>query len=155
MSKKMKIAVTLLTLAFIVVAWLAPIGPMPGFIIGGSAAETPATWGDTSQIDEISLEVQGGIPRVVIVWVVQVDGDLHVVGSRESGWVNKLGQGGAVRMRMDGNTYSLNASLLTVGWEPVLQAYVDKYRPNYPDIVNSFPPPEEAAASSAVFRLSR
>ena len=68
-------------LAIIAVAWLAPIGPMPGFIIGGTAAETPASWGDTSKTDQIRLEVQGDIPRVVIVWVVQVNGDLHVVPS--------------------------------------------------------------------------
>jgi hypothetical protein len=155
MVKILKFAAPLLVLVIIAVAWLAPIGPMPGFIIGGTAAATPASWGDTSKTDQIRLEVQGDIPRVVIVWVVQVNGDLHVVGSRDSVWVKKLDQGGDVRMRMDGNTYSLNASLLTVGWEPVLEAYVNKYRPNYPDIVNSFPPMEEAEASSAVFRLSR
>ena len=101
------------------------------------------------------MEVQGNIPRVVIVWVVQVDGELHVVGSKNSVWVNKLGQGGAVRLRMGANTYSLNASLVTDGWEPILEAYVNKYRPDYPDIVNGFPPVEEAAATTSVFRLIR
>ena len=155
MMKILKIAAPTLILAFIILAWLAPIGPMPGFFIGGSAADTPATWGDTSTTDEIRLEVQGNVPRVVIVWVVQVGGDLHVVGSKDSVWVKKLGQGGAVRLRMGANTYSLDASLVTEGWEPVLEAYVNKYRPNYPDIVNSFPPLDEAAATTAVFRLSR
>jgi hypothetical protein len=153
--KILKITVPALALLALLVAWLAPIGPMPGFFIGGSAAETPAAWGDTSQVDEIRLEVPGGIPRVVIVWVIQLDGDLHVVGSSDGGWVNKLGEGGAVRMRMNGNTYSLNASRVTGGWEPILEAYVNKYRPNYPDIVAGFPTLEEAAGTMAVFRLSR
>ncbi len=155
MKKILKIAVPTLILIIIIIAWLAPIGPLPGFIIGGAATDTPADWGDTSKTDEITLEVQGDIPRVVTVWVVQVDGDLHVVGSKESGWVNKLGRGGAVRLRMGANTYSLNASLITDGWEPILAAYVNKYRPNYADIVDSFPPLEEAAATTSVFRLSR
>jgi hypothetical protein len=153
--KILKIGVPTLIIAIVIVGWLAPIGPLPGIFIGGSGADTPAKWGDTSKTHEILLEVQGGIPRVVTVWVVQVDGDLHVVGSRESGWVIKLGQGGAVRLRMGADTYSLNASLLTDGWEPALEAYVSKYRADYPDIVNGFPPLEEAAASTAVFRLSR
>jgi hypothetical protein len=151
----LKIAAPPLLLAIVIIAWLAPIGPLPGIFIGGSGADTPANWGDTSKTHEILLEVQGGIPRVVTVWVVQVDGDLHVVGSRESGWVNKLGQGGAVRMRMGADTYPLKANLLTDGWEPVLEAYVGKYQADYPDVVNGFPPLEEAAASTAVFRLSR
>jgi hypothetical protein len=154
-AKIFKIAVPVLFVFIVVVAWLAPIGPLPGFFIGGAAANAPASWADTSETDEITFEVQGGIPRVVTIWVVQVDGELHVVGSRESGWVQKLGQGGPVRLRLDGNTYSLTASLLNEGWEPALEAYVNKYRPNYPDIVNSFPPLEEAAAASAVFRLRR
>ena len=154
MMKFLKIAGPALVLVILMVAWLAPIGPLPGFFIGGSAATPPASWGDTSKTDEIRLEVQGGIPRVVIVWVVQVGGDLHVVGSKDSGWVNKLGQGGSVRMRMGSNTYSLNASLVTNDWESILEAYVNKYQPNYPDIVEGFPPMEEAAATIAVFRLS-
>jgi hypothetical protein len=156
MGKKiLKIIVPTLIFIMILVALLAPIGPLPGFIIGGAATDAPADWGDTSKTDEIKLEVQGGIPRVVTVWVVQVDGELHVVGSKESGWVEKLANGGAVRMRMGANTYSLNASLLADDWEPVLVAYVGKYQPNYPDIVDGFPPMEEAAATTAVFRLSR
>ena len=153
--KILKIGVPTLILIMVVVALLAPIGPLPGFIIGGTATDTPADWGDTSTTDEIVLEVQGGIPRVVTIWVVQVDGELHVVGSKESGWVKKLANGGAVRMRMGANTYALNASLLANDWEPILMAYVSKYQPNYPDIVGSFPPLEEAAATTAVFRLSR
>jgi hypothetical protein len=151
----LKIAAPTLLFAIVIIAWLAPIGPLPGIFIGGSGADTPANWGDTSKTHEILLEVQGGIPRVVTVWVVQVGGNLHVVGSRESGWVNKLGQGGAVRMRMGADTYPLKANLLTDGWEPVLEAYVGKYQADYPDIVSGFPPLEEAAASTAVFRLSR
>ena len=152
--KVIKVAAPILLIILLALVWLAPFGPVPGLFIGGTAANMPATWGDTKGIHEIRLEVQGTLPRVVVVWVVQVDGDLHVVGVKGSGWVEILGQGGAVRMRMNDKTYSLTASLVTTDWEPILEAYKDKYRADYPDIVNSFPSLEEARATSSVFRLS-
>ncbi len=139
----------------VIVAIAAPIGPMPGFFIGGTAAAAPANWPDTSQTDEIRLKVPGGLPRVVIIWVVEHEDELYVVGAKGSGWVDKLGNGGPVEMRLGENTYPLNATPLNQGWEPVLEAWLDKYRPGYPDIVAGFPSPEEAQGTSAVYRLER
>ncbi len=155
MNKIVKTALPALVLVLLVVAWVAPIGPMPGIFIGGTATPVPADWGDTSGIDEVRVEAPGGIPRVVIVWVIQVDGELHVVGSSDSGWVKKLGQGGPVRLRMEGKTYALEAERLNGDNTGILTAYADKYRPNYPDIVESFGDVEEAAPWAAVFRLGR
>ena len=152
--KILKIASATLLLLLLVLAWMAPIGPLPGIRIGGTETSVPESWGDTSGIHEIKLEVQGTLPRVVTIWVVQVDGTLHVVGSKGSGWVQMLNQGGPVRMRMGDNTYSLTAESMTTGWEPILTAYIDKYRPDYPDIINGFPSLEEAAGTTSVFRLN-
>ena len=153
--KVLKILALALVVVAIVVVWSAPIGPMPGVFIGGTATPLPTTWGDTSQIHEIELEVSSGmIPRVVIIWVVQVDGDLHVVGARDSGWTSALGSGGPVRMRMGDETYVMQATLLSTGWEQVVEAYVEKYRADYPDIVAGFPDIEEAAGTVSVFRLT-
>lgn len=58
---------------------------MPGIFIGGTASALSDSWGNTTATHEIKLEVQGALPRVVIIWVVQVDGHLHVVGSKSSG----------------------------------------------------------------------
>jgi len=127
---------------------------MPGIFIGGNQADAPQSWEDTSKTHEIKLEVKGTIPRVVIVWVVQVDGVLHVVGAKDSVWVKRIGQLSNVRMRLGDNTYSLTANLVTSNWEPILEAYTNKYREDYPDIVNSFPTIEDAAATTAVFRLT-
>ena len=152
--KILKVAASLLLIIIVFLIWLAPLGPLPGFFIGGSATDVPARWSDTKPIHEIRLEVgDTGIPRVVIIWVVQVDGTLHVVGSRSSGWVSMLGQGGPVRMRMNGKTYTMEANLVTSGWEPILEAYQDKYRPDYPEIVEGFPSMEEAESAVSVFRL--
>jgi hypothetical protein len=153
MIKILKNVLPALLILLVIFAWMAPIGPMPGFFIGGNAASVPDSWSDTSAIHEIQLEVIGTLPRVVIVWVIQVDGLLHVVGAKGSVWVSLLGQGAPIRMRMGDNTYSMHASLLTSDWEPVLLAYQDKYRADYPDIVNGFPSIEEAAETVAVYRL--
>ena len=138
-----------------VLAVVAPVGPMPGFFIGGTSTPAPAQWMDTSDTHEIKLRIPGSIPRVVIIWVIQHNGELHVVGAKDSGWVDMIGPGSPVEMRLGDNTYALNATPLTQGWEPVLGAYVDKYRPDYPEIVDGFPPIEEAQSSITVFRLSR
>ena len=153
--KVIKIVIPILLVTIILLAWIAPVGPMPGIFIGGTSSDVPDNWGNTTVIDEIKLEIQGTLPRVVVIWVVQVDGDLHVVGSKSSGWVGMLDQGGPVRLRMGDKTYSLTARLVTIGWEPILEAYIDKYRVDYPDIVNSFPALEEAVATTSVFRLTR
>ncbi len=155
MIKFVKITAVILVLALCVAIVAAPIGPMPGIFIGGKETPAPAIWGTTADRDEIRLRVPGTIPRVVIIWVVEYGDELYVVGSQESGWVKMIGDGASVQMRAGDNTYSLNAQLVKSGWEPIVTAYADKYRPNYPDIVNSFPSVDEAAGSFGVFKLTR
>ena len=138
-----------------VVAALAPIGPLPGFFIGGTATATPERWPDTSEVDEILLEVQSTPPRVVTIWVVAYDGELHVVGAPDSGWVSRLGDGGPVRMRLGDNTYALNAERITDNWRAILGAYIEKYEADYPEIIAGFPSVEEAEGQFALFRLQR
>ncbi len=150
---KRSLIVLAVLLAVLIVA--APIGPLPGVFIGGNETEPPATWPDTSTTQEIKLRVPGALPRVVIVWVIDHGGDLHVVGANDSGWVSMLGAGGPVEMRLGDSTYALRASRVTDGWQDVLNAYVEKYRPDYPDIVAGFPSLEEAEGTVAVYRLDR
>ena len=104
--KILKISVPLFFLLLIVFVLVAPIGPLPGVLIGGIESEAPLDWGDTLNVHEITLEVPGPLPRVVIIWVAQSLGELYVVGSKNSGWVSMLGDGGPVRMRMEDKTYS-------------------------------------------------
>ena len=142
------VAAILATLVF-----ATPIGPMPGFFIGGQPTPVPKAWPDTSKVDEILLKVPGILPRVVIVWVVQVDSALYVVGSRSSGWVQRIADGANVEMRLSGNTYALAAVPIKQELERVVNAYKNKYRADYPDIVAGFPTPEEAGDQFGVFRL--
>jgi hypothetical protein len=153
--KAFRIVVIAVVVVLAVLVIAAPIGPLPGVFIGGQATAAPAAWPDTSTVHEIKLRVPGTLPRVVVVWVVEHGGDLHVVGARSSGWVKMLGEGGPVQMRLGDATYSLVATPVDDAFEDVLGAYVDKYRTDYPDIVAGFPAIEEARGSVAVFRLQR
>lgn len=142
------VAAMLATLVFV-----TPIGPMPGFFIGGQPTPVPKAWPDTSKVDEILLKVPGILPRVVIIWVVQVDSALYVVGSRSSGWVQRIADDANVEMRLSGNTYALAAVPIRQELERVVDAYKNKYRADYPDIVAGFPTLEEAGDQFGVFRL--
>ena len=119
-----------------ILVWLAPIAMMPGFFIGGSTTPAPSTWEDTSAIVEVRLKVRGTIPRVVIIWIVQVDGELYVTGAKDSGWVTRLGDGGDVELRIGDNTYSVVAERQSEKLDKLIAALYDKYRPNYPNIVS-------------------
>lgn len=153
--KALKIALLAALAILAILAVAAPIGPLPGVFIGGTPTSTPAQWPDTSATHEIRLKVPGTLPRVVIIWVIEHGGDLHVVGAKDSGWVQMLGTGAPVEMRLEDATYALDATPVTDGWQEVLTAYVEKYRADYPDIIAGFPAIEEAADSVAVFRLNR
>ncbi len=154
----MKIVYTIgavLLVVVIAVVSLAPLGPLPGFFIGGEATEAPAEWQDTSDIDNVLLKVVAPIPRVVTIWIIQYQGELYVVGYKESGWIKMIGDGGPVNVRIEDKTYALNAARLETGWQPMMQAYIDKYRPDNAELVASFPPVEEAGDQIAVFHLKR
>jgi len=153
--KILKILSLVVIVTAVVVALAAPIGPLPGFIIGGDPTPAPASWPDTSGVHEITLGVPGTPSRVVTIWVVDYQGELHVVGSRESGWVKMIGDGAPVEMRLGNSTYTLAAVPVTEGWQPVLEAYVAKYEPDYPEIVAGFPEVDQARDTMGVFRLSR
>lgn len=142
-----------LTAIALVLVFATPIGPLPGFFIGGKSSPNPTVWSDTSKVDEILLKVPGTLPRVVIIWVVQVEGRLYVVGSGDSGWVQRIGQGAPVEMRLQGHTYLMYATPVTSGLQAILTAYTDKYRPNYPDIVAGFPSLDDSEDAFGVFRL--
>lgn len=153
--KAVQIVLAVLVLAGAVLIVILPIGPVPGFFIGGTPAEAPAEWEDTSGIHEIRLKVGGAIPRVVIIWLIKYDQEIHIVGARESGWVKMIGDGSPVEMRLGDNTYSLNAEPAIDDILQVLTAYGDKYRPDYPDIVASFGEPEDFVGGTRVFKLNR
>ena len=151
--KILKIALPALVVVLLVVAIVAPIGPLPGFFIGGTETDVPETWQDTSQLHEIKLQIPGALPRTVIIWVIEYAGDLYVVGSRDSGWVQMIGSGSPVKLRIEDATYSVNAAPVANGWEPIMEAYIQKYQPDYPEIVAGFPSLEEAQGLIGVFKL--
>ena len=153
--KFLKYTVAALALIVAVVIFFAPIGPLPGIFIGGSASTAPQLWQDTSQIDEVRVQVAGTLPRVVIIWVVQQDNQLYVIGANGSGWISMLGQGGPVQLRIGDETYSLLASKLTEGQLPIIAAYQNKYRADYPDIGGEMGAPEDMITGASGYLLAR
>ena len=145
----------LIILAAVVVLWLAPIGPMPGFFIGGTVIEAPDTWEDTSAVDEVRLKVEGLIPRVVIIWVVEVDGELYVTGDKQSGWVKGLENGGDAHLRIGENTYPVVAEPQTENVDKLISAWYEKYQPNYPEIVGQMREVSVEPRPYQVFKLAR
>ncbi|MCR9097182.1 MAG: hypothetical protein NXI30_23410 [bacterium] len=139
----------------LVVLLSAPIGPLPGVFIGGTDTPPPATWPDTSGVDEIRLKAPGAIPRVVIIWVIDVAGELYVVGMKESGWTRRIGDGAPVEVRIGDATYAIEARLVEEGGEAILTAYAAKYEPNYPDIVAGLPSMQDAPEVASIYRLDR
>ena len=150
-----KIALSILVALALIVFVAAPIGPVPGFFIGGTETTLPATWEDTSGVDEIRLKVPGPIPRVVIIWVIDFEGELFVLGSTSSGWIRMIGDGSPVEVRVGDRTYAVRATPVTERVEEIYDAYIAKYEPNYPDLVARIPSLEEGRELGAIFRLDR
>lgn len=141
--------------AGILLAIAAPIGPMPGFRIGGSAAEPPADWTGADLPDEILFAAYDGpLPYVVTIWIVESGGDLYVVGDPASTWVEKATSSPEVKVRINDAVYDMTATRMPPGRVDVLTAYVDRYQADYPGIIDGFPPLEEMAQGSALFELT-
>ncbi|MEM8766856.1 MAG: hypothetical protein AAGE43_05400 [Pseudomonadota bacterium] len=158
MPRWLKIALALILLPGIVVAIAAPIGPLPGFRLGGSEAAAPERWSTESLPDEVRLANYSGLlPHVVIIWVVEHNDSLFVVGDSASSWVQGTSASPDVDLRIGDAVYAMRADRLPTDHPvlvDVLQAYIDRYKADYPDIIASFPPMEEFSQGGAVFQLS-
>lgn len=151
--KALKIVMSSILALLLILVLLAPIGPIPGFFIGGTPAKAPEQWDDTSKLHEIMLKVPGTPPRVVNIWVVEYEGDLYVAGNNDSGWVKMIGGGSPVEIRLGDTTYALNASVVAEGQKEILEAYAEKYRADYPDVIAGMV--DEAPERRTLFLLDR
>ncbi len=155
--KIVRIAALVVAVLALIVLIAAPIGPLPGVFIGGKDSPPPATWEDTSGIDEIRLKAPGLVPRVVIIWVIDYQSELYVLGMKSSGWTSRIGEGAPVEVRIEDRTYAVRATPVEQDLAAIYTAYIAKYEQNYPDIVASMPSLEEAQAQdlAVIFRLDR
>ena len=131
----LKVGITILLLLLAAVSTIAPIGPLPGLFIYGTPTEVPAIWPNTSNEHEILLLVDGALPRVVTIWVVDYKKDLYVLGSTTSGGVEMIGDSAPVKMRLGNSTFNLIAKRVTNDLAAITTAYRDKYRADYPEII--------------------
>ncbi len=158
MPRWLKIALALILIPGIVIAVAAPLGPLPGFRLGGSEAVAPERWSSVTLPDEVRLASYSGLlPHVVIIWVVEHDDSLFVVGDPSSSWVKGTTAAPDIDLRIGDAVYAMRANRLPAGHPlmvDVLQAYIDRYKEDYPDIIAGFPPMEEFSQGGAVFELS-
>ena len=144
-----------LAVAILIAAIAAPIGPMPGLRIGGTPAEAPESWAGTELPDNILFGTKdGALPYVVTIWVVETGGRLYVVGDPASTWVEKATNSPDVQVRINDAVYDMTAARMPPGRVDVLQAYVDRYQADYPEIIDGLPPVPELAEGSALFQLT-
>ena len=135
-------------------ALAAPIGPMPGIRLGGTAATPPDQWSSMTLPEEVRLATSAGfLPHVVIIWVVEDDNRLYLIGAPDSAWVEGATQSPDVRLRIGDNAYDMRATRIAAGREDMFQKYIDRYKDNYPEIIASFPPIEEFSQGAALFEL--
>ncbi len=137
------------------VAIAAPIGPMPGFRLGGNLATVPAHWSSVDLPEEVRLATASGLlPHVVIIWVVESDDRLYVIGDPESTWVEGATRSPDVRLRIGDKAYDMRATRIESGPREIFQKYIDRYKDNYPEIIEGFPPMEEFSKGAALFELA-
>lgn len=155
MPRWLTYVLAVLVVAIIVLALAAPIGPMPGLRIGGTPADAPASWNAAELPEEILLATYDGVlPYVVTIWVVESTGRLYVVGDPKSTWVKKATSSPDVKVRIADTVYDMRARRMPTGRIDVLEAYVNRYKAGYPQIIDSFPPLPEMAEGSALFELA-
>ena len=76
---------------------------------------------------------------------------IYVVGNADSGWVQRIGEQGAVAMRLEGNTYALQANRVRK-LPGIVTAYKESIVLTIPISWRVFRP--EAKDGFAVFRLT-
>ncbi len=136
------------------VARAAPMGPRPGIRLGGNPATPPAQWSSVTLPEEVRLATSAGIlPHVVIIWVVESDNRLYVIGAPDSTWVEGATRSPDVRLRIGDNAYGMRAIRIEPGRQDIFQMYIDRYKDNYPEIIETFPPVEEFSQGGALFEL--
>jgi hypothetical protein len=156
MPSWLKIILIILLIVALGAAIAAPIGPMPGFRIGGNDAEAPDDWSSLELPNEVLLaNYAGALPHVVIIWVVEDSNRLYVIGAPDSTWVEGTTKAPDVRLRIRDNTYNMRATRLQPGPQEIFLKYINRYKDDYPEIIASFPPPEEFASSAVAFELTR
>ena len=136
------------------VALAAPIGPMPGIRLGGNQTTAPVQWSSVTLPEEVQLATSTGtLPYVVIIWVVESDNRLYVIGAPDSNWVENATRSPDVRLRIGDNAYDMRATRIQTGRQDIYQMYIDRYKDNYPEIIASFPPIEEFSQGAALLEL--
>ncbi len=154
MQKWLTIIASIVGIALLVIAVAGPIGPVAGVRIGGEPTAVPASWSSTPLPDEVLLKTSGSLlPWVVTIWIIGDADALYVFGAADSSWVKNALADPLVELRIHDRTYALKATPLNPPDPAIYQKYIDRYAPDYPDIVAGMPKADEVEGVGTVFRL--
>lgn len=137
------------------VALAGPLGPVPGVRLGGNATPVPADWTTVSLPDEVQLKPSGGLfPRVVNIWIVELNNALYVFGAKDGGWTTTVQANPIVELRINDQTFTLKATPVESPGSEIYDQYIARYAASYPEFVESIPQGDALTAQGTVFRLT-
>ena len=88
--------------------------PISGGQLKGTVAPLPDDLSGIAAVDIIQLESNPAEPYSVNLWIVEVDGGLHVfAGDNRSAWVENIAADPSVRLGVNGSLYEMTATRIT------------------------------------------
>lgn len=98
-----------------------PLGPVSGGALSGEVAAVPSDWSFANAVEQVQIETNPADPYSVNTWIGSLDGKLYVPSSMIRGpenpaertWVQHVQREPAVRVRIEGKLYALDAVRVT------------------------------------------
>jgi hypothetical protein len=87
-----------------------PLVMLPGGALSGPVEPIPRSWAFTDAYETVQLETRPADPYSVNVWGVAIGEHFYVAGSAGNKWASHVAEDPAVRLRIDGIVYALEAT---------------------------------------------
>ena len=108
----------------------SPFLLLPGGALDGTPAEAPADWGFFDEVGTVQLETRPDDPYSVNIWAIGLGPSVYVhSGKKLSTWAANLEADPAVRLRIEGRLYALDAERVTE--QPEFDRFADAYETKY------------------------
>lgn len=140
----------LLALAPVALALIAcgPTVVLPGGRLQGEVRPAPSSWAFTESVEIVQIETRPEDPYSVNVWIVELEGALHVAAGAGLGarWARHIAQDPRVRLKIGEAVYAFRAIRVDdpAMWAAFLEAAVRKY---------AFDPDEQTPDDPILYRL--